>query len=118
MWFDVTLDGSGSVAVEGTRTAKLFGKDASEVAKAYGMFLKNYEPIKIEVNWTAGKACFNTWYTIETLEIGQKGTKIIVECYFAKKVCLNFYSLCVKTSIHFLSIIYMCIIIINSRKSF
>ena len=105
MWFDVTLDASGSVPVEGIRMAKLFGKHASEVAKAYGMFLKHKgllksyakenEPLKIEVNWTAGKACFNTWYTIETLEIGQKGTKIIVECYFAKKVCFkSLFTLC------------------------
>ena len=31
----VNLDGSGSDPVEGIRVAKLFGKDASEVAKAY-----------------------------------------------------------------------------------
>ena len=41
MWFDVPLDASSSVAMEGIKMAKLFGKDASEVATFCGMFFKH-----------------------------------------------------------------------------
>ena len=92
MWFDVVCETSG-------KTVRLFGEDATEVAKYYGMYLKHlgvlksYEevntPCKVMVKWIAGHACFNTWYTKQTMDTRHQGTTVIVECCFVKKVLLN-----------------------------
>jgi hypothetical protein len=73
-----------------------FNKDATEVAKYYGMFLKNKgvlksyaeesKPCKVVVTGLDGKACFNTWYTRGTMTSGHEGTNIFIECCFVKKV--------------------------------
>ena len=90
---------SDPTTTDETKAVKLFGRDASEVAKYYGMFLKNKgvlrsyaegnNPLKIVVNWPAGKACFHAWYTTEKLESGDQGTKIVVECGFIRKVFIS-----------------------------
>ena len=89
-WFDVDC--------EKCNATKLFGKDAKEVAKVYGMFLrhsgrlKNYaekdKPCKILVRWLMGEAHFNAWYSQQTLEGDIQGAAVIIECCFIKKVCI------------------------------
>ena len=73
-------------------------KDAKEDAKMYGMFLKhsgvlkNYaeesKPCKVVVQRPLGTACFNTWYSNQKLQC-ERGTVIIIECCFVKKVMLS-----------------------------
>jgi hypothetical protein len=93
-WFDVALEKSDPI--EEVQIVKLFGKDPTEVAKYYGMFLKHKgvlrcyadesTPCKIVLNLLGGKACFNTWYTYGVINSSYKGTKIVVECCFVRKV--------------------------------
>ena len=83
MWFDVACESFG-------QTVRLFGEDASKVAKYYGMYLKHLgvlksygeanTPCKVSVKWIDGQACFNTWYMQQTLNTEH------VECCFVKKV--------------------------------
>lgn len=89
MWFDVACETFG-------QTVRLFGEDASKVAKYYGMYLKHLgvlksygeanTPCKVSVKWIDGQACFNTWYMQQTLNTEHQGTTVIVECCFVKKV--------------------------------
>ena len=90
-WFDVCCDECNAT--------KIFGKDAKEVAKLYGMFLrhsgrlKNYaekdRPCKILVRWPMGEAHFHAWYSQQTLQGDIQGAVVIIECCFIKKVCIS-----------------------------
>ena len=82
---------------------KIFGKDAEEAAKFYGMYLRHAgrlkcyaeenKPCKIAVRWPAGEACFNAWYTYQTMERGVQGTAVILECCFVRQV-----NICLRTT--------------------
>lgn len=41
---------------------------------------------RISVRWSSGEARFNAWHTKQPMEEGIKGTVVVVECCYMKKV--------------------------------